>query len=243
MAARPDAVKLPATVQVQSQEMSFVLALALLAPGTPALELARDAQDRQALERMAGEAKAAIARQSGDAAAHYRAAVAFSYLAEVALEQRDKGLAARAAENGIALARRAVELNGKVAEHHRVLGTLCGQIIPANVLLGLQYGRCARESVDKAIELDPHSPLAWLSRGVGNYYLPKQFGGGVDLAIADFRKALDVEPKLPEGWLWLGIALRKAARNAEAHAAFEKSVALNPRRVWTKQQLEKTPAK
>ena len=40
-----------------------------------------------------------------------------------------------------------------------------------------------------------------------------------------------------------GITLRKLNRNAEARAAFTKSLQLNPERIWTKQQLEKTPAK
>jgi hypothetical protein len=35
--------------------------------------------------------------------------------------------------------------------------------------------------------------------------------------------------------------MRKAKRNAEARKAFSKSLELNPNRVWTKQQLEKTP--
>jgi tetratricopeptide (TPR) repeat protein len=223
--------------------MSFVFAAVLLAGGVTALESARDTQDRPALDRLAAEAKTAAANQSGDAGASYRAALVYSYIAEVALEQRDKGGAARAAETGIGLARRAVELNGKSAEYHRVLGTLCGQIIPANILLALQYGKCARESVDKAIELDPRSALAWVSRGVGNYYLPTQFGGGPQPAIGDLQKAIELDPKLAEAHMWLGIALRKANRNMEARAAFEKALALNPRRVWTKQQLEKTPAK
>jgi tetratricopeptide (TPR) repeat protein len=223
--------------------MSFVVAMALLAAATPALETARDAQDRDTLERLAADAKASAAGQVNDASAQYRAALVYSYVAEVALEQRDKAAAAQAAEAGIGLARRAVELNPKTAEHHRVLGTLCGQIIPANVLLALRYGSCARESIDKAIELDPRSAIAWVSRGVGNYYLPPQFGGGADPAIEDFRKAIALDPKLAEAQLWLGIALRKANRNGESRQAFEKSLALNPRRVWTKQQLEKTPAK
>jgi tetratricopeptide (TPR) repeat protein len=215
----------------------------LPAAGASPLETARDTQDRQALDRLASEAQAAAANQPGDAKVWYRAALGYSYAAEVALEQRDKGGAARAAETGIALARKAVALDAKSAEHHRVLGTLCGQIIPANILLGLQYGRCARESVDKAIELDPRSALAWVSRGVGNYYLPTQFGGGPDPAIRDLTKATELDPNLAEAHMWLGIALRKAGRNAEARAAFDKALALNPRRVWTKQQMEKTPGK
>jgi Flp pilus assembly protein TadD len=41
----------------------------------------------------------------------------------------------------------------------------------------------------------------------------------------------------------LGVALRKDNHDDEARKAFEKSLALDPRRVWTRQQLEKTPAK
>jgi tetratricopeptide (TPR) repeat protein len=83
--------------------------------------------------------------------------------------------------------------------------------------------------------------MAFVSRGVGNYYLPAMFGGGTDPAIADFQKAIQVNPNLAEAYLWLGIALRKANRNSEARKAIAKSLELNPNRVWAKQQLDKTP--
>jgi hypothetical protein len=41
----------------------------------------------------------------------------------------------------------------------------------------------------------------------------------------------------------MGIALRRQNENAKAHEALSKSLALDPERVWTKQQLAKTPAK
>ena len=97
-------------------------------------------------------------------------------------------------------------------------------------------------SINKAIELDPKSALAYVSRGVGNYYLPGAFGGGPEIALKDFDKAIQLDPKLAEAHLWRGIALRKLNRNAEAHAALSKSLQLNPARLWTKLQLEKTPA-
>jgi superkiller protein 3 len=221
-----------------------ILTLAgLTAAGIGTVEVARDAQDRAALEKAVADAGAAAAKASDDAAAQYRLAVAQSYLAEVALELRDKAAAARAAEGGIKAAQKAVALKGNVAEYHRILGTLCGQIIPANTLLGLKYGRCAMESINKAIELDPKNALAYVSRGVGNYYLPDQFGGGVDKALADFQRAAQLDPKLGEAYLWQGLAMRKRNRNEEARAAFQKALELNPKRVWAKQQLEKTPAK
>ncbi len=206
------------------------------------LENLRDRQDRAGLERMIQQYSGQAQQKPGDAQAQYQLALAESYLAEIAIEQRDKNLARNHAEAGIKAAQKAVSLQPKSAEYHRVLGTLCGQVIPANPLLALRYGKCAQDSVNKAVELDPKSALGYLSRGVGNYYLPKEFGGGVDLAIRDFEKSLQLDPKSADANLWLGIALRKAGRNAEARKALEKSIQLNPNRLWAKQQLEKTPA-
>jgi Flp pilus assembly protein TadD len=63
----------------------------------------------------------------------------------------------------------------------------------------------------------------------------------MDLAIRDFQKAIQLNPKSADAYLWLGIALRKVHRNADARKEIAKSIELNPRRVWARQQLEKTP--
>lgn len=220
----------------------FSLVAGSLLAAQPDLESARDRQDRPALEKMIADLSAAAEKAPNDAEAQYRAALASSYLAEVALEVRDRAQAKRAAENGIRFAQRAVTLKPDTAEYYRVLGTLCGQVIPANVLAGLSYGKRAREAVDKAIAKDPKSSKAWLARGVGNYYLPAAFGGGPEAAIPDLQKAIQFDPKSADAYMWLGLSLRKLNRNKEARQALAKSLALNPRRVWTKQQLEKTPA-
>jgi tetratricopeptide (TPR) repeat protein len=219
------------------------LAAALTTAPSPELEQARDRQDRPALERIASTYAVTAGKQSGDAQAQYNFARAQSYLAEVATELKDRNGGRAAAETGIKAAEKAVALKPAVAEYHRLLGTLCGQVIPANVLAGLKYGKCALDSINKAIEIDPKSAMAYVSRGVGNYYLPGAFGGGADIALKDFDKALEIDPKLAEAHLWRGITLRKLNRNSEAHAALTKSAQLNPARLWTKQQLEKTPPK
>mgnify|MGYP001262197090 CR=1 FL=1 len=203
---------------------------------------ARDAQDRASLDRIAEDAARQASAREGDAAALYRAALAQSLRSEVAMEQRDRAAAGAAAQAGIRLAERAVQLQPGSGEYHRLLGALCGQAIPANVMLGLRYGRCALDEVTKALELEPKSALAWLSRGVGNYYLPESFGGGAEKAVEDFRKAAALDARNADIHLWLGIALRKLGRNAEARAALEQAVKLNPARKWAREQLEKTPA-
>ncbi|MBZ5586543.1 MAG: tetratricopeptide repeat protein [Acidobacteriia bacterium] len=88
----------------------------------------------------------------------------------------------------------------------------------------------------------PKSSSVYVARGVGNYYLPAQLGGGPKNAIADFRKAIELDGKNAEAYLWLGIALHKDNRNAEARRALQKALDLDPNRLWAKQQLEKIPA-
>ena len=215
---------------------------ALLAAAPGALKNARDRQDRPSLESQLAELSAAAQKAPGNADAQYRVALASSYLAEVALELRDKNQAERAAESGIRAAERAIGLNARNAEYYRVLGTLCGQVIPANLLAAFSYGKRAKEAINKALELDPKSSNAYLARGIGNYYLPDPLGGGPSVAIPDIRKAIELDPKSSEAYLWLGLALRKAHQNADARQAFSKSMQLDPNRVWARQQLEKTPA-
>ncbi|MCZ2150895.1 MAG: tetratricopeptide repeat protein [Bryobacterales bacterium] len=205
------------------------------------LRAARDRQDRPGLEKIITDFSAAAERNAKDAGAQYDLAIANSYLAEISLEMRQRNEARSAAEAGIRAAEKAVALKPEVAEYHRILGTLCGQVIPANVMAGLRYGRCALDSVNKAVQLDPKSSDAYLSRGVGYYYLPAAFGGGVDLAIKDMEKAIELNPKSADAWMWLGVAQRKKNQFAGARKSLMKSLELNANRVWTKQLLEKTP--
>jgi tetratricopeptide (TPR) repeat protein len=219
-----------------------IAAFSATALASPELERARDRQDRAALDQIIAKLQSQV-KSSGSPANYYQLALAYSYASETAMEQRDKKKAEQYAESGIDEAQKAVDGGQNNAEYHRILGQLCGQVIPANPLLGgLKYGQCAKEEVNKAIQLDSKSALAYISRGVGNYYLPAQFGGGIDLAIKDFDKAIALNSKLSDAYLWKGIALRKANKNGEARAALEKAVQLNPESVWAKGQLEKTPA-
>jgi tetratricopeptide (TPR) repeat protein len=218
------------------------LAASSWAASDPQLFRARDAQDQATLQRLASQATASADKASNDANAQYQAALAESTLAEVAMEIRDKNLSRAAAESGMKSAEHATALKPDVGEFHRIYGTLCGQAAAAVGGLGaLKYGKCALDEVNKALQLDAKSAMNYLSKGVGNYYLPAALGGGVELSIKDFEKAAELDHKLADAHLWLGVALRKLNRNADARKEFQKAVDLNPARIWAKQQLEKTP--
>jgi tetratricopeptide (TPR) repeat protein len=209
--------------------VTIVLAAFFAAASQSPLESARDRQDRPALEKLA--AAAAAAASPKDAASQYRAALAYSYLAEIAIEVRDRKAGRQFAEQGMKFAEKAVAMQPEN-----------GQAI-TDLMSGLSYGPKAKDAINKAVEKAPGSSMVWVARGVGNYYLPPQVGGGAKNAIPDFQKAISLDGKNAEAWLWLGLSLRKENRDAEARQAFTKALELNPNRAWAKQQLDKTPAK
>jgi tetratricopeptide (TPR) repeat protein len=217
--------------------------LPMLALGADNLELMRDKQDKAGLAQAASALTAIAEKNPNDPDAWYHAAIAQAYMAEVAMELGDKAGSQHAAEDGVKDADKALALKNTYADYYRVLGTLCGQVIPANPIMGaLSYGKRAKDALDKAIAMDPNSAKAFVAHGVGYYYLPNNFGGGPENAMKDFKQAINLDPKNADAYLWTGIALRKLHRNAEAREAFTKALQYAPARVWAKTQLDKTPA-
>ncbi len=226
-------------ISIAAVSVSLCLGGAL---STSDLKAARDRQDLGALDRDIAQLQKESQPNAAPADAQYRLALAYSYAAEVAMELRDKKKSESYAETGMDAAKKAVAENGSNAEYHRLLGELCGQVIPANPILGaLKYGQCARDEITKALQLDSKLALAYVSEGVGDYYLPSSMGGGVDIALKNFDKAIALNPNSSDAYLWKGITLRKANRNADAREALQKALQIDPSRLWAKQQLDKTP--
>jgi len=223
--------------------LALIVAGFMAVAGTPSpLESARDQQDRATLDRLFNEASAAASKAPNNAEAQYQAALAASYLAGVDVEMHEKKAAHDVADRGIPFGEKAVSLKPDNGEYLRVLGTLYGQAV-ADLMSGLKYGAKAKDTLAKAVEKSPKSSMVYVARGVGNLYLPTQLGGGPGVAIPDFQKAIELDPKNAEAYAYLGLSLRDQKKMPEARQAFAKALELNPKRVWVKQQLDKTPAK
>ncbi len=83
----------------------------------------------------------------------------------------------------------------------------------------------ALQAAERAVELDPNSPMTWLARGqVAGDVQP----GSRTVAVAAFRRATALDPGLAEGWGALGIALEESGDTAGARDAFARAVALRP---------------
>jgi TolB-like protein/Tfp pilus assembly protein PilF len=91
----------------------------------------------------------------------------------------------------------------------------------------------ARDLAKRALELQPDLPEAHLAQGFVNYYVDNDF----DAAAREFQIAQSGLPNESEVYLSLGAIQRRQGKWGESNASLEKAVSLNPKDVWTMQNL------
>ena len=72
----------------------------------------------------------------------------------------------------------------------------------------------------------PLADRAWRNRGVAHYK-----AGRHDAALADFERALELDPKSAEAWMTRGTLFMRTARTERALADFDRALALDARHV------------
>src|SRR5262249_31722305 len=146
--------------------------------------------------------------------------------------------AVRDLEEGVAAARVAVDRLSTSSPYHTALGELYGLLAAHSGVIGkMRYGRSAAAAFARALELDPRNALAHVGVGIGKLETPPMFGGSADGAIDEFRRARALDPTCEEAWIWEGIARRRQGAVADARAAFNAALALNPRSDHARREL------
>lgn len=102
------------------------------------------------------------------------------------------------------------------------------------------------EHINKSLAIDNNNPVAWVEQGNLNYHLPSLFGGGVDIAIDNYVKSIELFEQnndLAENWLYvhtlarLGMAYEKSNQQDKALAVYKKALKAEPNFEWVKDQL------
>jgi TolB-like protein/class 3 adenylate cyclase/Tfp pilus assembly protein PilF len=91
----------------------------------------------------------------------------------------------------------------------------------------------ARALAERALQLQPDLPEAHLARGVSYYYGDNNY----DAALKEFEIAQRGLPNESEIYLYIGSIQRRQGKWAESTASMEKAVNLNPKDVWSLQNL------
>jgi tetratricopeptide (TPR) repeat protein len=149
--------------------------------------------------------------------------------------RHDKKSAEQALQDAIVAVQRAIGLNDKSADAHSLLGDLYGRKIGfGGMLNGPRYGPKAGAEKNKALALDARNPRVYAGLGRGYLETPRMFGGDLDKAIDNFRRATQLDPSFDENFVWLALAYRKKGDTANADKALQEALRLNPRSLFAK---------
>jgi tetratricopeptide (TPR) repeat protein len=138
--------------------------------------------------------------------------------------------------------------HGPRAETHALLASVYGLMIGENNALGASLGQRIDAVQADALALGPENPRVWLLRGIGDFFTPEAFGGGVEPALAALERSARAfetdapappEPRWgkPDVHLWLGQAYAAKGDVSEARAHYERVLELEPENAWVRDQL------
>ena len=217
--------------------LSAVLLVATVAASSSAdLAAARTARDHADVEtlRKALDSARADAKRQNSADSYQYVAQLDLWLCEAAKVHSDDKQTKSAAQDGISAAEKAVALDSKSSEAHRLLGDLRGELIPHTFAGGMRYGKRAASELDKAIELDPKNANALIGRAIGYYFTPSTFGGSKDKAADLLKKALEIDPSSDTAHIWLARVYLEQAKHNDANREIAEALRLNPEREFAK---------
>jgi tetratricopeptide (TPR) repeat protein len=130
-------------------------------------------------------------------------------------------------------------------EAHAMLSSVLGRQIGLHPYKAIILGPQSGQEMSDAIALGADNPRVWLIRGQGALFTPEQFGGGLANAEAYLKKAEQLfgtdHPVRPapswgraEVYAWLGQVYQKQNKTADAVAAYNKALEIDPGMRWVK---------
>ncbi|MGH7589398.1 MAG: hypothetical protein ACRELU_12485 [Gemmatimonadota bacterium] len=133
-------------------------------------------------------------------------------------------------------------------ETHALLASVYGLRIGANPTLGPSLGERSGEQREVAERLGPENPRVWLLRGIGAFFTPEAFGGGLERAGEYLDRSLELfdgdDPERPlprwgraDAHVWRG-RVHEGLREVErARAEYEAALANEPDYAWVRDVL------
>lgn len=124
------------------------------------------------------------------------------------------------------------------SEKYRMTADLWGTMIRSD-FRGKRYGDKMQRAADKALELDPKNPDAYVTVCKRALYAPQKRGGDLDLALEYLEKALDLDPDHQAALILRGIAHERRGEIDAAVADWRNVLQLNPSSIPAKDNLER----
>ena len=239
--------------------ISFVLASMLMAPGRLSAQpdpttLADSIQSEIVAAYVRGDdarlaaaralAERAVAIHPEDALLHHYLGFALYRQAAVMHDNPELSRILDAAETAL---ERSAAIR-PLPETHALLASVYGLRIGANPVLGPTLGERSGGEQAIAARLGPENPRVWLLRGIGAFFTPEPFGGGLERAGEYLDRSLeffakdDPERPLPrwglaDAHLWRGRVHEGLGQVDQGRAEYEAAQAIEPDYVWVRDIL------
>jgi tetratricopeptide (TPR) repeat protein len=123
-----------------------------------------------------------------------------------------------------------------------------GRMIGLDQIYSPTLGPLIPKEMGAAVAMGPNNPRVWLLRGIQSFYTSVEYGGGLPVAETQLNKAIELfatdnpTPPAPfwgkaEAYVWLGQVLQKQNRIAEARAAYNNALSVQPDYPWVTYSL------
>jgi tetratricopeptide (TPR) repeat protein len=139
------------------------------------------------------------------------------------------------------------ELGKDNARFYSLKGAFYGYQILLDPLKAPSLGKSSMRANEKAMELDPQEPQAWLEKANMDYYRPAVFGGSKRKAVPSYEKAVALFEASPErtreNWVYinclagLAVAYENTRKHSEAGEVYRKLLRLEPSFKLVKEDL------
>jgi len=126
-------------------------------------------------------------------------------------------------------------------------GALYGFRIQLKPIKAPSYGKKSQKANDKAIQMGPQEPQAWMEKANIAFYKPAVFGGSKSEAVLYYEKAVKLYEANPERinqyWLYLnclvglGMAYETTDQIQAAGKVYEKVLKMEPSFKWVREEV------
>lgn len=124
------------------------------------------------------------------------------------------------------------------SERYRLEADLWGTMMRTQARAS-QYRHDFEDATNKALELGPENPNAYITASKRKLFASERRGGNVEEAFELLNKALDLDPEHEMALVFRGLAHEKAGNLDAAKSDWEKALAINPESLMARENLER----
>ncbi len=184
---------------------------------------------------------------SKDFNAQFRLAYVYASLLNGSMALDDEDFFDENVDDAKSLVKKLLEQNEKSGEAAALLSGIYGNEMGYSPMKGMILGSKSSSLVEKALELEPESPLVWRVYANNKFYTPAAFGGDLKKSINALEKSIalfELNPtQLTHNWLYidtlamLGQAYQKDGQINKAIGVYEKVLKAETNFEWVKRKL------